>query len=748
MTFGMTPQLNKDLNGFNRKDNTLSRAVKDYAPDRIELEIGDSKEPGQFMPQAKVMRWDNEVNLSVRRQKPQAVGKALSRAPVADVQGDHVTYDDDDETVHIYERPEVGEDGGLEIELHLKHKPDTNRFDFSIQTKGLNFYYQPALTEEEIEEGVERPDNVVGSYAVYHATNRDNRIGGKEYKTGKFCHIYRPHITDADGNETWGELELDEQSGLLTVVVPQAFLGKAVYPVVVDPTFGYTSVGASNVGTSWYVCSGKFSPEFNGTVSTFHTYTSNNSSNTYTLDNAIYLDDGSIIPSVLLAESSQVTIPGSAGAAWFETNISLEIFSSWGYWLCRWSNSFNVIYYYDDTTDNQYNKNDTYPNWPDPITTGGNSHQRTPSVYATYTASGEPPTVTTQAVSSIGETTATGSGNVTDDDGNTITERGFVYGTSSLPGTKKTIVQEGHNSVDQTSLSSSWTHSHNNPVAGNLIIITVHDRNGLTIGSGLTSISYGGVTPELVLEDADWPSVRIYVIKEENQPTPGVSHDLSVGWSGKSTGTTSVTKLSGAENNVAKFIKSSNFVTATSVSTSGVTAEDNSFVIDAVTAREGGSGLNANAGQTKNFYSEFSSPRGAGSSYKILATAGSTNIGWSGGSSSNRIRHLVVTIPPAVKEPLDFENSINETGTYSTGTYSLGLTGLTADTTYYVRAYATNSEGTSYGSEVSFTTNVAAPTSPLSIKVGGTFQTVTPKIKVGGTFVEKTVKIKQGGTFS
>ena len=47
-----------------------------------------------------------------------------------------------------------------------------------------------------------------------------------------------------------------------------------------------------------------------------------------------------------------------------------------------------------------------------------------------------------------------------------------------------------------------------------------------------------------------------------------------------------------------------------------------------------------------------------------------------------------------------------------TGSYTVNMTGLTANTTYYVRAYATNSQGTSYGSEVSFKTtqNTSAPT--------------------------------------
>ena len=37
-----------------------------------------------------------------------------------------------------------------------------------------------------------------------------------------------------------------------------------------------------------------------------------------------------------------------------------------------------------------------------------------------------------------------------------------------------------------------------------------------------------------------------------------------------------------------------------------------------------------------------------------------------------------------------------------TGSFSTNLTGLTANTTYYVRAFATNSAGTSYGNEISF----------------------------------------------
>ena len=96
----------------------------------------------------------------------------------------------------------------------------------------------------------------------------------------------------------------------------------------------------------------------------------------------------------------------------------------------------------------------------------------------------------------------------------------------------------------------------------------------------------------------------------------------------------------------------------------------------------------------------------------------------------------------------------NGTGT---GSYSVNMTGLTANTTYYVRAYAINSAGTAYGNnEVSFTTaqipnytiNVSAnPTSGGTVSGGGTYQqgqicTVSATAATGYTFTNWT----EGGT--
>jgi uncharacterized protein (TIGR02145 family) len=46
------------------------------------------------------------------------------------------------------------------------------------------------------------------------------------------------------------------------------------------------------------------------------------------------------------------------------------------------------------------------------------------------------------------------------------------------------------------------------------------------------------------------------------------------------------------------------------------------------------------------------------------------------------------------------------------GSFTSNLFGLTSSTTYYVRAYATNSAGTAYGNQLSFTTSVGIITNP------------------------------------
>jgi len=84
----------------------------------------------------------------------------------------------------------------------------------------------------------------------------------------------------------------------------------------------------------------------------------------------------------------------------------------------------------------------------------------------------------------------------------------------------------------------------------------------------------------------------------------------------------------------------------------------------------------------------------------------------------------------------------------TTGTYSANITGLTAETTYYVRAYATNSVGTRYGNNVSFTT-LAQSTKVFSKDISATEgATYAVSCNVTGSTGTVTVKLGTTGTTS
>ncbi|MBA7580269.1 hypothetical protein ES708_22160 [subsurface metagenome] len=73
-----------------------------------------------------------------------------------------------------------------------------------------------------------------------------------------------------------------------------------------------------------------------------------------------------------------------------------------------------------------------------------------------------------------------------------------------------------------------------------------------------------------------------------------------------------------------------------------------------------------------------------------------------------------------------------------TGSFSSSITGLIQNTTYYTRAYATNSIGTSYGNEISFTTD-QCPASVTDIE-GNTYNVV----KIGNQcWIAKNLEVKK-----
>jgi|GEM_PF-2592624 len=182
----------------------------------------------------------------------------------------------------------------FEIELVLREKPSTNLFEYKIESENLLFWYQGELTKEETEEGFHRPEDIIGSYAVYHKDHEKTRSKEEAeiYGIGKAFHIYRPKIVDALGKEVWGELNIDEEREILSVKVSQEFLDNAIYPVKVDPTFGFTSKGSSdrNIGGS---IMGSFfqSPSSAQTGISVHTHIRRDKSGNFKIRSGVYDSD-------------------------------------------------------------------------------------------------------------------------------------------------------------------------------------------------------------------------------------------------------------------------------------------------------------------------------------------------------------------------------------------------------------------------------------------------------------------------
>lgn len=76
---------------------------------------------------------------------------------------------------------------------------------------------------------------------------------------------------------------------------------------------------------------------------------------------------------------------------------------------------------------------------------------------ATGTSSDTVPTITTNAISNITDTTATGGGNVTSDGGTIVTARGICWGTSSNPTTAGTHTTDGSGTGSFTSILTGLT---------------------------------------------------------------------------------------------------------------------------------------------------------------------------------------------------------------------------------------------------------------------------------------------------
>lgn len=363
----------------------------------IKVEVGD-KSAKEVLPELTVSRWD-ETKMTL---KPNLDGIAVQDKQVS-FEKDKIKFDTPKigyslENLPVsQERPE----GGFEYNIVLKEKPATNIVSLGMETENLDFFYQPALTMEEIKQGASRPDDVVGSYAVYYkggVSGDYSAMSGKNYKAGKAFHIYRPRIDDSAGKWVWGDLHIDEKAGLLTVTIPQDFLDNAVYPVrhAAGLALGYTNIGGSSAAvlTGYLMAIMDTSAASGGTVSKIQAAVWGSSSS-YGVKMAIYTDNGSdppSYPSNLVANSStgainvnQANKPTQDSEWTSSTGVSSTLSGSTKYWLALDKENSNTYFAWDTVANCLKYKSSAYSSFPPASVSGLSSASYHFSIYATYT---------------------------------------------------------------------------------------------------------------------------------------------------------------------------------------------------------------------------------------------------------------------------------------------------------------------------------------------------------------------------
>lgn len=281
-------------------------------------------------------------------------------------------------------------DDAFEFAITLKEQPDSNVIPLTVTTKGLDFTYQPSLTVEERFDST-RPQHVIGSYAAYHKTKMNN-----EYQTGKAFHIYRPWAEDANGNRVWCEFDPDwdyENDQPLNITVPQDFLDNATYPVLIDPTFGYTSAGGSAYAaavTNRILALDTTSAPTDGVIDSIAIYRSvtSSSSGTSRWKTALYDSSGNFIEG-----TTEKTSTVAIAAAWETTSaLNSTSFASGSMWITMWGVQASYTWpvtYYDTGTSAGFDKGSVnYVNgnggWPNPLTAGSDVNYKF-SFYVNYT---------------------------------------------------------------------------------------------------------------------------------------------------------------------------------------------------------------------------------------------------------------------------------------------------------------------------------------------------------------------------
>jgi uncharacterized protein (TIGR02145 family) len=332
------------------------------------------------------------------------------------------------------------------------------------------------------------------------------------------------------------------------------------------------------------------------------------------------------------------------------------------------------------------------------------------------------PSLTTRELLNITNTTATGGGSITNDGGSSITAKGICWGTSPNPTTSDSKTTDGTGTTTFTSfitgLSASVTY-YVRAYATNSTGTGYGNQQSFTISSTsntlpvVTSTSVTGLTTIQAIFNAEVNNQGGGTVTERGavwntSGNPTVNSNRIPSGSGTGVYTTTITGLSGGSNYYVRAYAINNFGISYGVEIPFTTLfglatlTTNNVIAQSITASSGGN-ITDNGGSTVT-------ARGV-----VWNTTGTPTISGS--------------------------KTMDGSGT---GSYVSNMTALSSSTTYYVRAYATNSTGTAYGNQQTFATNATSQT--VTDIDGNTYNTVQIGTQIWMSENLKTSRYRNGGS--
>jgi len=315
----------------------------------------------------------------------------------------------------------------------------------------------------------------------------------------------------------------------------------------------------------------------------------------------------------------------------------------------------------------------------------------------------------TVSATSITSNAATTGGDITSDGGATVTSRGLVYGTSTGSATFSVTSGTGTGtySISLTELLPATTY----------YVRSFATNSVGTVYGTETSFTTIAIAPTLTTTAAS--SVTKYAANTGGTIiSNGGSTILASGicWSTTATPTISDSKTTDGTT-------SGTFTSSLTSLTAGTTYYVRAYATNAI-----GTGY----GPNESFTTLSTSSNNPALDATTTATSITANSAILGGNITDE-GATQVSVRGLVYGTTTGSSTYSVTVGSGGGTFTSTLTGLTQGTTYFVRSFATNVQGTSYGAETSFTTQSTA-----TVSVTATPTSITTTSAVGGGTITST----------